>query len=76
MTIPLPYSDHGTPNIENILREIVNICMELEEKDPKNAQCLKDNIAWLCEHIDDRDEEIKELKAELEKAKPWKHLYE
>ena len=76
MTIPLPYSDHGTHTIENILREIVNICMELEEKDHKNARGLIDNITWLCDHIDDRDEEIKELKEELEKAKPFKHLYE
>lgn len=72
MTIPLPY---GKPTIENILREIANICIELEEKDPKNARCLEDTIAWICDHIDDREEEIKELKAELEKAKPYEHLY-
>lgn len=50
---------------ENRLREMFNICRELEKKDPKNAKHLKDNIGWLNEHIYDLEEEIEELKAIL-----------
>lgn len=50
---------------ENILRETFNICIELEKKDPKNAQYLKNNIGWLNEHIYDLEEEIEDLKAIL-----------
>lgn len=51
---------------ENILREMFNICTELEKKGPKKtARRLKDNIGWLNEHIFDLEEEIEDLKAIL-----------
>lgn len=50
---------------ENILREMLNICIKLEKKDRKNAQHLKNNIGWLNEHIYDLEEEIEDLKAIL-----------
>lgn len=70
MTTPLPY---GKPTIENMLREIDTISVELEEKDPKNARFLKDTIAWFIEHMEDKEDEIKELKAELKEAYPAKY---
>jgi len=75
MTIPLPYKPYSKPSIENILREIDTISIELEEKDPKNSRYLKDTIAWFLEHMEDKEDEIKELKAELKEAYPAKYKY-